>query len=584
MTIDRRRFVAVALAGLGSAAALDARKGSSTAEAAAHVSRSAQEWTIPRPMFWSFENHDPRIAMAGYTFSFQIFTVGPDENTYSLDAKSCRTKQNGDRWLLEASQLSWPGQQGTAPGSLHVEVVQNGDTVLVQATASAPSPIHAIKIVLHGLPPGAAAQTGWQVTPEFEPVTSRAVLYSYPRYTGGMPLWFLGRPDAGIAFSSLDTTIVAKRFCAVLREDGVQVQLIVEPEARDIGSRFAAPAWEIKRNTSLTQAIESRCQRLETGTGLQPWTVRTDVAPWVRKITLVVTLHGMHWSGFVFNDYAQMLETVKWVTRRIPGERVLFFLAGWEGRYYRCYGDSKPNNQMGGADGLRQLVRGIHATGAHVMAMFAGNAAGPSTPGLDRLMKTSVFHGLPGSLDYSLMRGYQVDWAEIRVAAGGGGAWLNPGAPGWRDHLIQQVSALNEQFQFDGNFFDTQPNTGNDFQNDPLEGLRKLADELRSRRSELLLATESWFDLSLGIVPCSQTPDGPMNWSQRYQRRFAHLSLGEPSRGSTGVHEVGYVDYELRDLLETFDWPTLSVVDGTIAAAPEKAMAVIAAANAMHSV
>jgi len=94
-----------------------------------------------------------------------------------------------------------------------------------------------------------------------------------------------------------------------------------------------------------------------------------------------------------------------------------------------------------------------------------------------------------------------------------------------------------------------------------------------------LLATESWFDLSLGIIPCSHTLDGPGHWSAKYQRRFAHVSLGEPSRGSTGVHEVGHVDYDLDDLLKTFDWPTLAVVDGTIDLAPDKAEAVIAAAK-----
>jgi hypothetical protein len=359
----------------------------------------------------------------------------------------------------------------------------------------------------------------------------------------------------------------------------VEVQLIEEPDARSIGTSFTSPSREIRRNTTLERAIAARAHVLEAACDLKPWEVRTDVPSWARKVSLVVTLHGMHWSGFLFHDYAQMLDRVKWVTDRIAGENVMFFLAGWEGRYYRQYGDSKPDMRMGGADGLRALVEGIHAKGARVMAMFAGNAAGATTPNLDELIKNSSFHGLPGSLDYSPMRGYQVDWAEIRAGASGRSAWLNPGAAGWRDHLLQQVSALNAQFEFDGNFFDTQPNTENDFQNNPLDGLKELADGLRARRPDLLLATESWFDLSLSFIPCSQTPDGPNHWSARYQRRFAHVSLGEPSRGSTGVHELGHVDYDLPDLLDTFDWPTLAVVNGTLESEPAKAQAVIDAAK-----
>jgi hypothetical protein len=396
-----------------------------------------------------------------------------------------------------------------------------------------------------------------------------------------MPVWFLGRPQEGLSFSSLDTTVASKRFCAVLRDDRVQIQLIVEAEAQKIGARFSAPAWKITENTTLERAIRERTQLLEESVGLKPWRVRTDVPSWARKVSLVVTLHGMHWSGFIFNDYQKMSQVVSWVTDRLPGERVLFFLAGWEGRYYRKYGDSKPDDRMGGEDGLRRLVQIAHSRKAHIMAMFAGNAAGPTTENLPELIRNSSFHSLPGFLKYDITRGYRVDWAEIRAAAGDGGARLNPGAPGWRDHLIKQVSDLNQRFNFDGNFFDTQPNVENDFKNDPLEGLRKLSESLRERHSGLLLATESWFDLSLGFIPCSQTLDGPGRWSAEYQRRFAHVSLAEPSRGSTGVHEVGRVQYDLDDLLKTFDWPTLAVVDGTIDSAAARAEAVILAAKAM---
>ncbi len=543
------------------------------------VSSSARGWAIPRPMFWSFDNHDPRIDIAGFSFSFQVFTSGPNENTYSISAKSTVTKQEGNRWTVDAAQLSWPGQQMTAPGTLHAEAVRVGDTVTVRVEAIAQEPIHAIKLTVHGLPAGMVAQSGWQVTPTFELVTKEAILHCYPTYNAGMPVWFLGRRAEGISFSSLDVTLAPKRFCAALRDDGVQVQLIVESEAQKIGTRFSTPIWKITAGTTLERAIQERAQLLEENVGLKAWDVRTDVAPWVRKVSLVVTLHGMHWSGFIFNDYQKMSQIVNWVTDRIPGERVLFFLAGWEGRYYRQYGDSKPNDRMGGEDGLRRLVQRIHSRGAHVMAMFAGNSAGPTTPGLPELIRNSSFHSLPGPLKYDITRGYRVDWAEIRAGAGDGGSRLNPGAAGWRDHLTKQVGDLNERFNFDGNFFDTQPNIENDLRNNPLEGLRKLSESLREKHPGLLLATESWFDLSLVIIPCSHTLDGPGRWSAKYQRRFAHVSLGEPSRGSTGVHEVGHIDYDLNDLLKTFDWPTLAIVDGTIDVAPGKAEAVIAAAK-----
>jgi hypothetical protein len=49
--------------------------------------------------------------------------------------------------------------------------------------------------------------------------------------------------------------------------------------------------------------------------------------------SLVLTLHGMHYTGYVFNDFARMLEIVRWITAQIGGDRVPAFLSSWDGRY-----------------------------------------------------------------------------------------------------------------------------------------------------------------------------------------------------------------------------------------------------------
>ena len=144
------------------------------------------------------------------------------------------------------------------------------------------------------------------------------------------------------------------------------------------------------------------------------------------------------------------------------------------------------------------------------------------------------------------MRGYKVDLTDIRTEVGGGGNWLNPGAPCWHDHLIQQVGAINDTFGFDVNFLDTQPNLENELRHSPLDGMRTTPDFLSAAvGTDLLVATKTWFNLSPGIIPLSETPEGPSHWSRHYRRRFAHLSLGEPGCGSTGVHELGQVPYDL---------------------------------------
>jgi hypothetical protein len=63
----------------------------------------------------------------------------------------------------------------------------------------------------------------------------------------------------------------------------------------------------------------------------------------------------------------------------------------------------------------------------------------------------------------------------------------------------------------------------------------------------------------------------PAPWPQvfgAYNRGFLHLSAGDPSRGSTGVHELGYNPFQLAPDAPHL-LPALTVVDGTISHAPE---------------
>lgn len=545
-------------------------------------SSSAYGWTVPRPMYWSFDDPNPVIDVAGLRVSFNVVTLGPVEASFGLDREALTVRDEGGRWMVEATSLAWPGQREKALGTLRAEFVTVGNVTTIHIEARATEDVRAVKMTLHDLLPGRFFQTGWQVVENGAVVNEFGVAANYPVYTGGSPVWLLGSAAKGTAFASMDLTAMPRRCAARARGGKVEVELIAEANARAIGPSFTPPPWRITRGTSLAQAIDDRCAMLERGAGLKRWEDRTDMPGWSHDIDLVVTLHGMHWSGYVFNDFARMADAVRWVTKRIDGKRVLFFLAGWDGRYYRTYGASRAEPLMGGADGLDRLVKLIHAERAHVMAMFAGNVVDERLPGVAEIIAASEYRSLPDGIDWSPMRGYSVDWAQIRSTLTGL-HWLNLGAPAWRDHLTQQIAALNERHGFDGTFIDTQPILGNDRLHDSLAGFRYVADTLRAKKPGLLMASETWLDLSLPFIPMSQTPNGPYNWSDRYQRRFAHLALGEPSRGSTGVHEVGYVPYDRADLLSAFSLPTVSFVERTWELAPQAVEAMIDAAKGRRS-
>ena len=50
---------------------------------------------------------------------------------------------------------------------------------------------------------------------------------------------------------------------------------------------------------------------VEKSYGLVPWEKREDVPDWAREISLVAAVHCQHWTGYIFNDYEQVLENLK---------------------------------------------------------------------------------------------------------------------------------------------------------------------------------------------------------------------------------------------------------------------------------
>ena len=545
------------------------------------VPRTQDHLYRPKPQFWGFDNQDLILQAGPYFVSFQIFTLGADENSYGLAKDQVRISGEGGEVRIAASSFASAGQQTLFPGEFEARFMPGEAGTRVSLRASCQEKIRAVKMRLHRLADATIFQTGWDVDPNGLPVVENGINFSYPEYQGGMPAWQLAFGQSSLGIVSADVQPRPKRLTAYRTGRHCVIELTHEEDARRFDTSLEAPVWELLPNATLPQVIARRTGILEQQAGLRRWDARPDLPEWARSIRLVVTLHGMHWSGFVFNDYARMLAIVNWVNQRIPGRDVVFFLAAWEGRYYRKYGDSEADRRMGGEAGLRKLVEGIHARGAHVMPMFSGNYPQPGTPGYDEYAPLSHFTDASSGFRWDPMRGYVVDWGQLRgTGMAGGGPSLNLGAPAWRNFLTRQVAALNQKYGFDGSYFDTQPPAENDARYSPLEGFRHMVADLRAQKKDLLIASESWFDLSLPFVPWSQTPGGPNNWTHPYQRRFAHLSMGEPSRGSTGVHELGHIPYNRRELDEMFDIPTVAFVDGTLEHAAPELEAVIRRARA----
>jgi len=68
-----------------------------------------------------------------------------------------------------------------------------------------------------------------------------------------------------------------------------------------------------------------------------------------------------------------MAEALRFVARHIPGERVLAYVPGWEGRYYYAYPQYQPGPDMGGPEAFGRLRATARELGVHVMPMFGAN-------------------------------------------------------------------------------------------------------------------------------------------------------------------------------------------------------------------
>ena len=517
----------------------------------------------------SYDAGDPWFEIDGWRVGLQVITF---ENVYGLDSQAVTVTRQRERTAVTCSQLTWAGGRERCTGSASIEAVSRNDGLEFVASARHQKKIRCLKVMVAGLPPGEVTGAYWQRSPL--PRDGLILGYPWPLHT---PLIFLTPPSGPhLYFESLDHRVRAKRFALYERDGAVTVELVFEDAAHEMTCALTTPPWRIGRCDDPAAVAARHLEHVEQAYGLEPWESRPDVPAWARDIALVVSLHGMHWSGYVFNNYEQMLAALRWIADRIEGRRVLAYLPGWEGRYYWQYGDYRPEPRLGGEEGFRRLADGARELGVKLMPMFGANCANSGLENFEQWGASSLLRSAGGLV----FQGNRPDWDVSRAHDPGWQAWLNPGSPAWRHRLVEQVSWLVERYDPPAVFFDTDHVWVNDPNYAVYEGILAVRDSLKARFPELLIAGEGWYDALGAVTPVSHL-GAPAQWPElfsKYCRTFMHLSAGDPSRGSSGVHEIGFLDFRLAPDAEYW-WPTVTVVDGTIARAPHRVEEVIAQAR-----
>ena len=528
-------------------------------------------------MKFSFDFPEPSVAFGAYRFGFMVFS---DENAYGLDRTRMRAEVTGDGMRMTCDRLVWAGTQETAPGLLDASFSLTEGAIEWRATASMDHPVKTISTLIRGVPRG---QLSFGNGSFFDP-RDNEILAGYPFGGGDLhgpgsaqgmttPLAVVQVDAAHFTWiSSRDDRVRPKRFYFQPGERSYKVEAIYEHDGWRTDRSVRTPPWRIGQASSVEDAVHPHFQHLERAYSLPSWDARTDVPEWFRKTAMVTTLHGMHYTGYMFNDYAKMLDILRWMSTQIPGERVLVFLSAWDGRYYWDYPNFGVSDRMGGDAGFRRLVQEGQQMGFRIMPMFGTNAANRRQPSF-----AGVADAVTTKIDGDVYNLNWVDWNNDRHQDGWL-AYMNLGVDSWRQWLETRIADCIDRYGVDAYFLDIAGGHVNDAKADMHAGTQRLVADLRARYPKVLCVGEMPYDALFGFIPVYHAGGGGLmrpGWL-RYAKFFQHLSLPAPGRGSTGVHEAGFGDFNAQTLMLRPDAiPTLNVVDDTFSAHRDVMAAVI---------
>ncbi len=528
-------------------------------------------------MKFSFDFPEPAVVFGEHRFSFLLFT---EENTYTLDRALMRASGNGEALELTCTGLVWAGGQEKAPGRVVVKFAQVGRTISWDIVAEMGKPIKTVTTVIRDVPRGKVSFGGGALNE----TRDGDVLGGYTFGAGDLhgagtpqsmttPVSVLQASDADFLYlTTQDTRVRPKRYYYQAGERAFRVEAIYEHDGWRNDTRVVVPRWQLGHASTFEDAMVPHMAHIEKAFNLPTWETRADTPAWMRNIAMVTTLHGMHYTGFIFNDYAQQLAILRWMATQIPAERVLVFLASWDGRYYWDYPNYVVPARMGGERGLRELITEARKLGFKMMPMYGTNSANRKQPGWSRIAS-----GATQKIDGDVYNLNWVDWNNDRHQDGWL-AYMNLGDDKWRLHMEGRIADMIERFGVDAYFLDIVGGHVNATNGDMHDGTRRLVQNLRAKYPNVVGVGEMPYDALYEFIPMFHAGGGG-RWG-KYANFFQHLSAPAPGRGSTGVHEAGFGRFRTETLgLNPASIPTLQVVDDTFSSHRNTMAAIIAEAK-----
>lgn len=507
----------------------------------------------------------------GIKVSLEVFSL---ENVYTVPFGKYEKKGNTYR----SNVLVW-GDEEVVNGNATLKLKSNKDNLLIEAKAKLDKKIRSIKIRLDNLPLGKLLSLS---SGEVE-VTEYGLHKRYPegwRDLSHPLLVFEISKDKYLYIRCLDKTVERKDFFIKKMGDSMRVDVVQEQRGNNLHNQYTIPAVEVGFTKTKEEIYAKQREYIEKTFDVAPYEESKIVPSWLPKISLVVIMHMESFTGHIFHTYESAYQDVLKLTKMIPGERILVYFPGWEGRYYYKYGNYTPDERLGGEQGLKDCISKIQKLGCKTMSMVGMNIANKNVPAINKIYKDAEFQSVSGAKYHN----GSVDWEGAHHYDFNELVNLNIANKKWADELFNQVKDASLKYGFDGVFLDIAACYVNDKKHTLFPGVCEFCDRLRTIKEDFLVSGEAFYDGLLKAIPLFQSghTDGSMNYHNqmdeelfsKYAREFGHLCLGDPSRGSSGVHELGTntdwkVPYQ-KGLI-----PTLSLVENSIELAPEKVKEII---------
>lgn len=512
-----------------------------------------------------------RVGGAECRASVEVFST---ENVYTVPNGAYEKAGS----VYASDYLVW-GDTERVQGGVKLEISEIADGKSFKIDAVLDRDVRGVKLRLDGLPLG----TLINLTSEDKEVTEYGLKYNYPEGWRSLstPLLVFRLADGRYLYiRCLDVTVNEKRFLIKRTGNSMRVDIVQDQDGTAISHEYDAPVIECGIASDAQAIYERQSEYVKKTFGLDEYE-NCRVAPsWLKDISLVVTMHMQAFTGHVFHTYEQACRDIEKLCKLIDGKHVLVYLTGWEGRYYYKYGDYTPDARLGGAVALKSAVERMHALGCKVMAMYGMNMANKTISAVAKIAEESEFQSVSGAKYHC----GSVDWDGAHHYDFNELVQLNIASKPWSDYLFGQIKSATDEFGFDGAFLDIAACYTNDKNNKLYEGVVAFCNRLRTIKPDFLVSGEGYYDGLSRAMPLFQSghTDGWLHYHDRasellftrFSREFAHLCIGDPSRGSSGVHELGQNTDRITPLRKGVI-PTLALVEDTMDVAPGKVKEIV---------